>query len=340
MQEFLEAVKGEVVPDTVYVFTPDGDIKELPIDSTPVDFAYSIHSAVGDKCVGAKVNGRMVPLRYKLVSGDVVEIVTSPNQTPSKDWLKFVVTQRAKSKIRQWARAEERTKGIELGTRLLEDELRRHGLPISATLKSEKMDEVIKAYSLQSLDDLLVQIGYGKISAHQIVNRFMPERGHEDAQQAPRPAKPVREQKTGAIRITGIDNVLYRLGKCCMPVPGDKVIGFITRGKGVTIHRTDCKNVERNVEPDGRYIDVDWIEESEGTSTTRIFIEAVDKPGMLANLSIFISAENVNISSVKAHSTHDRRAFIELTLEVKNQSQLLNIMNKIRQLDGIFMVRR
>jgi len=339
-KEFLEAVKGEVVPDTVYVFTPGGDIKELPLDSTPVDFAYSIHSAVGDKCVGAKVNGRMVPLRYKLASGDVVEIVTSPNQTPSKDWLKFVVTQRAKSKIRQWTRAEERAKGIELGTRLLEDELRRHGLPISATLKSEKMEEVVKAYTLQSLEDLFVQIGYGKISAHQIVNRFMPERGHEEAQQAARPAKPARESKSSVITITGIDNVLYRLGKCCMPVPGDKVIGFITRGKGVTIHRADCHNVERMAEPNSRHIDVDWMEDAEGTSTTRIYIEALDKPGMLANLSAFISSENVNISSVKANSTHDKRAFIELALEVKNRSQLLSIMNKIRQMDGVLAVRR
>jgi GTP pyrophosphokinase len=338
-KEFLEAVKGEVVPDTVYVFTPGGDIKELPLDSTPVDFAYSIHSKVGDKCVGAKVNGRMVPLRYKLDSGDVVEIVTSPTQSPSKDWLKFVVTQRAKSKIRQWTRGEERTKGIELGSRILEDELRRHGLPISATLKSEKMDEVVKAHTLQSLDDLYVQIGYGKISAHQVVNRFMPEKPQDD-QQAARQAKPHREAKASALRITGIDNVMYRLGKCCMPVPGDKVIGFVTRGKGVTIHRADCRTMDRMDEPNARRIDVEWLDDAEGTSTTRIFIESLDKPGMLANLSAFISSENVNISSVKANSTHDKRAFLELALEVKNRSQLLSIINKIQQMDGVLSVRR
>jgi len=336
-REFLEAVKGEVIPETVYVFTPNGDIKELPLDSTPVDFAYSIHSEVGNKCIGAKVNGRMVPLRYKLNSGDVVEIVTSPTQNPSKDWLKFVVTQRAKSRIKQWTRAEERKKGIELGARLIEDEIRRHGLPMAA-LKSEKMEEVLKQHNLQQLEDLYVLVGYGKISAHQIVNRFMPEKPQVE-QPAPKTVKP-REPKSSVISITGIDNVLYRIGRCCYPVPGDRIVGFITRGKGVTIHRRDCPTIDTLGGPNVRTIDVSWTQTGDTPSTAKISVESLDKPGMLANLSAFISSQEVNISSVKANATHDKRAFIELSLEVRNREQLITIMNKIRQMDGVLRVRR
>ena len=335
-KEFLEAVKGEVIPDTVYVFTPKGDIKELPVGSTPIDFAYSIHTQVGHKCTGAKVNGRIVPLRYKLSSGDVVEIITSPSQGPSKDWLKFVVTQRAKNRIRQYIRVEERSKGIELGTKLLEDEIRRHGLPL-AVLKSEKMEEILKAMNVQSLDDLYVLIGYGKISAHQIVNKFMPEKEEEVG--LPKPLKVPKVSKS-VISIKGIDDVLYHIGKCCMPVPGDRIVGFITRGKGITIHRRECYNLEKLAVDNERWIEVEWSHDGEITSQARVYVETIDKPGILASLSALISSVNVNISSVKANATHDKRAMIEFTLEVKNRDQLINLINKISQMDGILDVRR
>jgi GTP pyrophosphokinase len=335
-KEFLEAVKGEVIPDTVYVFTPKGDIKELPVGSTPIDFAYSIHTQVGHKCTGAKVNGRIVPLRYKLSSGDVVEIITSPSQGPSKDWLKFVVTQRAKNRIRQYIRVEERSKGIELGTKLLEDEIRRHGLPL-AVLKSEKMEEILKAMNVQSLDDLYVLIGYGKISAHQIVNKFMPEKEEEVG--LPKPLKVPKVSKS-VISIKGIDDVLYHIGKCCMPVPGDRIVGFITRGKGITIHRKECHNLEKLAVDNERWIEVEWSHDGEITSQARVYVETIDKPGILASLSALISSVNVNISSVKANATHDKRAMIEFTLEVKNRDQLINLINKISQMDGILDVRR
>jgi GTP pyrophosphokinase len=335
-KEFLEAVKGEVIPDTVYVFTPKGDIKELPVGSTPIDFAYSIHTQVGHKCTGAKVNGRIVPLRYKLSSGDVVEIITSPSQGPSKDWLKFVVTQRAKNRIRQYIRVEERSKGIELGTKLLEDEIRRHGLPL-AVLKSEKMEEILKAMNVQSLDDLYVLIGYGKISAHQIVNKFMPEKEEEVG--LPKPLKVPKVSKS-VISIKGIDDVLYHIGKCCMPVPGDRIVGFITRGKGITIHRKECYNLEKLAVDNERWIEVEWSHDGEITSQARVYVETIDKPGILASLSALISSVNVNISSVKANATHDKRAMIEFTLEVKNRDQLINLINKISQMDGILDVRR
>jgi guanosine-3',5'-bis(diphosphate) 3'-pyrophosphohydrolase len=335
-REFLEAVKGEVIPDTVYVFTPAGDIKELPVDSTPVDFAYSIHSAVGNKCTGAKVNGRIVPLRYKLNSGDVVEILTSPSQTPSKDWLKFVVTQRAKSRIRQWARAEERKSGIELGTKLMEEELRRHGLPL-AILKSPKMEEIMKSFSIQNLEDLYVLVGYGKVSAKQVINKFEPEKEEPVVPKAA--ARPVKS-KHEIITIKGIDNVLYRIGRCCMPVPGDNIVGFITKGKGVTIHRKQCPSLERMAVDTERMIEVQWSQEGDATSQTKVYVETLDKPGILANLSALISSVNVNIASIKADSTSDKRAWIEITMEVRDKNQLVGLMNKISQMDGILHVRR
>lgn len=338
-KEFMEAVKGEVVPETVYVFTPHGDIKELPVGSTPVDFAYSVHTQVGHKCVGAKVNGRIVPLRYKLNSGDVVEIITSPHHGPSKDWLKFVVTQRAKSRIKQWIKAEERKQSVELGTKLLEEELKRHGLAFSI-LKSEKMDELLKYFSHQSLEDLYVSIGYGKISAHQVVNRLAPDRTEkpEDVELSRLVKTP--SDKKSVITIKGIDNVLYHVARCCFPVPGDKIVGFITKGRGVAIHRRECSNLERLTVDNERLIDVEWSYDNDITSTARLYIESIDKPGMLANLSSLISSVDVNISSIKANSTHDKRALIELTLEIKNKNQLTHLVNKISQLDGILNVRR
>ncbi|MFQ3573592.1 MAG: bifunctional (p)ppGpp synthetase/guanosine-3',5'-bis(diphosphate) 3'-pyrophosphohydrolase [Thermodesulfovibrionales bacterium] len=335
-KDFMEAFKGEVVPETVYVFTPRGDIKELPVGSTPVDFAYSIHTEVGHRCVGAKVNGRIVPLRYKLMNGDYVEIITSPNHVPSRDWIKFVVTQRAKSKIKQWIKAEERAKSLEIGNKLLEDEARRSGLALSV-LKSEKMSEVAKSLSMATVEDLIVDVGYGKISSHQVINRLLPTRQEDQAK--PKPKKTPKDNR-GIIRIKGIDNILYSIAKCCMPVPGDKSVGFITRGKGITIHRADCKNLESITFDPQRLIDIQWGEDVNIKSETKITIEMIDKPGILASLSSLISAQDINITFIKASLGHNKNAIIDLTLEVQNSSQLGNLLNKINQMEGVLSVRR
>ncbi|HAK88396.1 MAG: GTP pyrophosphokinase [Nitrospirae bacterium GWB2_47_37] len=335
-KEFLEAVKGEVIPETVYVFTPKGEIEELPVDSTPVDFAYAIHTQVGHKCVGAKVNGRIVPLRYKLNSGDAVEIMTSPSHGPSKDWLKFVVTQRAKSRIKQWIKTEERKQSVELGTNLVGEEVRRHSLPLSI-LKSAKMEEALKHFSHNSIEDLYVSVGYGKISAHQVVNRLAFEKSGEA--ELPKLVKTPKDKKS-VISIKGVDNVLYHVAKCCFPVPGDNIVGFITKGKGVTIHRRECDNIERSAVDGERLIEVEWSHDSDITSPTRLYIETMDKPGILANLSALISSVDVNISSLKANATYDKRALFELILEIKNRRQLAGLVNKISQMDGILNVRR
>lgn len=334
-KELLDAVKAEVVPDTIYVFTPKGDVKELPVNSTPVDFAYAIHSEVGAKCAGAKVNGRIVPLNYQLQSGDVVEIITSPHQKPRKDWLQFVVTQRARNRIKHFLRQEERQRGIEIGKQLLEAELRKHGIQISI-LKSEKMEEVLQYFSVQSIEDLYLLIGHGKISAHQVVNKLSPEI-QQDELVVPKRVTPKREHKQ-FISLKGVDEVLYHIAKCCMPVPGDEIIGFITRGKGISVHRKDCLNI-KNLEHD-RLIEVFWTADDNSKVQTKISIECIDKPGILATITGLLSANHVNITAVKANSTSDKRALINFTIEVKDRTHLSEIINKISQIEEVLSVKR
>ncbi len=336
-KDFLEAVKGEVVPEVIYVFTPRGEIKEMPIGSTPVDFAYGIHSQVGNKCIGAKVNGRIVPLRFVLRNGDTVEIMTHPTHSPSRDWLKFVITQRAKSRIKQWIKAEERKQSIELGQKLLETELRKRDLS-HTILKSEHMQEVLKQFSVASVEDLFSFIGHGKISAHQVINKLMPEQPSEEALPA-KIVKPPRKEHRGII-IRGVDNVLYHTARCCFPIPGDGLIGFITRGRGVTIHRKDCPNLDRLALDDARFVDVQWKAAADATSPVKLLIEAVDKPGILASLSAVISSVNVNISTATVTSTEDKKSHITFILEVKDKSQLSGLTQKIAQLEGVLRVSR
>jgi guanosine-3',5'-bis(diphosphate) 3'-pyrophosphohydrolase len=333
-REFLEAVKGEVIPDVVYVFTPTGEIKELPVGSTPVDFAYGIHTQVGHKCIGAKVNGRIVPLRYQLRNGDTIEIITSPTHGPSKDWLKFVVTQRAKGRIKQWIKAEERKQSIELGMKLLDVELRKHHLKV-AGLKEDEMEMLTKSLGLQSFDDLLVSVGYGKVSPHQVVNRLLPEKVQE---LQPRTARRAKEHK--GISIKGIDHILYHTAKCCFPIPGDSLVGFVTRGRGVTIHRRECPNLERLAVDDGRLVDVNWKPENESTSTARLLVETVDRPGIIAELSALISSINVNISHMQASATQDKKAHIVFILEVKDKIQVSALIQKIAETEGVLRVKR
>ena len=334
--DFLEAVKGEVMLEVVYVFTPKGEIKEMPSGSTPVDFAYTVHTQIGHKCVGARINGKIVPLRYKLKNGDTIEIITSPNHGPSRDWLKFVVTQRAKSRIKQWVKTEEKAQSIELGIKLLEDELRRHGL-MSSFLKSDEMLKVAKNFNINSLEELYVAVGFGRISPHQVANRLMPEK-HEEETVHPKIQRPIKEQK--GITIKGVDNILYHTGKCCYPIPGDSLVGFVTIGKGVTIHRKDCSNLERLSFEEARLVDVDWQSSGDSIALAKLFVETIDKPGILANLSSLISSVNINISHLEATSTQERKGHITFVIEVKDNAQLKSLIHKITQMEGILRVKR
>jgi GTP pyrophosphokinase len=334
--DFLEEVKGEVVPDVVYVFTPKGEIKEMPLGSTPVDFAYGVHTQVGHKCVGARINGKMVPLRYQLKNGDAVEIITSTTHGPSRDWLKFVVTHRAKTRTKQWIKKEERAQGIELGMKLLEAELRRHNLSVSL-IKSDDMRQAARSFTLTTLEDLYVSVGFGKVSPHQVVNRLLPETREEEPQPV-KLKKPPKELK--GISIKGMDNILYHTGKCCYPIPGDTLVGFVTIGKGVTIHRNDCPNLGRIAYEDSRMVDVTWQTSDDARAQARVLVETVDKPGILANLSALISSINVNISHLSATTSSDRQAHITLIIAVKDNVQLQTLIHKISQIEGVLRVRR
>jgi len=335
-REFLEVVKAEVMPHDVYIFTPNGDVKELPYGSTPVDFAYSIHTEVGHRCVGAKVNGRLVPLKHKLQSGDTVEIITSSGHVPSRDWLKFVVTQRARTRIKQWLKAEERKQGIELGTKLLEQELRKHNLSPSL-LKGTEIENIAKGYNISSVEELIASVGFGRVSAHQVVNRLLPEDMRKAEEPIKKPQK--KPEETKGITIRGVDNVLYHTAKCCFPVPGDSLKGFITRGKGVAVHRSDCPSLLRIAIDDARVIEVDW--KGDGSlNPAKLLVDTLDKPGVLANISAAISALGINISHISANTFNDKRARITLVLEVKDRTQLYMIIQKIAQMEGVLAVKR
>ncbi len=334
-REFLAAVKAEVVPDVIYIFTPRGEIKELPVGSTPVDFAYSIHTEVGHHCIGARVDGKMVPLRQPLESGSTVEVLTSPSHSPSRDWLKFVVTQRAKSRIKAWLRAEERSQSMALGTNLLEAELRRHKLS-PKLMKSKEMEAVAKSYNMQSVDDLLVSIGYGKVSQHQVVNRLFP--GEHPVEARKRPVRKIKEHK--GITVRGIDDVLYHTAKCCFPVPGDSLVGFITRGKGVTVHRSDCQSLDRLAVDRERLVEVNWAPQDGSKAYARLAVSTIDRPGIMANLTATISGADVNITRLEVTTTPERTARMIFVLEVTDRSQLQAIVRRIAQSEGVLKVDR
>jgi len=336
-KEFLEAVKWNIFPDVVYVFTPKGDVVELPQGSTPVDFAYYIHTEIGHQCTGAKVNGKIVPLRYKLQNGDTVEIITTPGHRPSKDWLKFVKSQKARSKIRQWIKNEERQNSLRLGEELLEKSLRRHGLDLNLARSKEILD-VAKPFRVNTHEDLFIAIGYGRVSAHQIVNRLLPESEREEKRLTrEQPKGPVEEK---GITLKGVDNIMFHRSKCCYPLPGEKVIGFVTRGKGVSIHAVDCPMLEANAVDKDRLVEVEWTSDGKTTYTAKILAYTIDKTGLLAEMSAVISTNNINITHIDASVTSDRRARFNFILEVKDKHQLDDLIRKLSHIKGVIEVRR
>ncbi len=265
-KEFLESFKIDLFPDEIYVFTPRGDVKELPKGATPVDFAYAVHSTLGHRCVGAKVNGKLVPLRTVLKSGDNVAILTNPAHKPSKDWLKFVVTSKAKTKIRQWIKEEQRERSIELGRSLLEKELTKHDFSLSKMLKSGEIQTLAKDFSFDTVDDLLAAVGYGLYTPLQVLGKVIPEIPKVGRLQ--KMLGSIRKSKDDAIKIKGIDGLVVKFAKCCNPIPGDKIMGFITRGRGLTVHLEDCPNV--HAYDDQRKIEVSWELDKEYTYSVRL----------------------------------------------------------------------
>ncbi len=337
-REFLEAVKGNIVSGVVYVFTPEGDIVELPQNATPVDFAYSIHTEVGHQCTGAKVNRRIVPLRYKLQNGDTIEIITSQGHTPSRDWLKFVRTQKAKARIKQWLKVEERKKGLSLGEELLEKAIRRYGLSPSLA-RSKEILAVARPYRIKTHEDLFVAIGYGRLSVHKIIKKLLPESEKVEKEQVS-PKKDERKEEEGkGIRIKGVDNIMFHRAKCCYPLPGEKVAGFVTRGRGVSIHKVNCPTLDTHTIDIDRLVDVEWSGD-ESTYTVKVQVLTVDKRGLLAELSALLSTNNININHLDASATHEKQALFNFILEFKDKRQLDQIMKKMSQINGVIEVRR
>jgi len=338
-KDFMAAVKGNIVPGVVFVFTPEGDIVELPQDASPVDFAYAIHSEVGHQCTGAKVNQRIVPLRYRLQNGDTVEIITSHGHVPSRDWLKFVKTQKAKSSIKIWLKAEERKKGLSLGEELLEKALRKSGLSPSLA-KSDEILAAVKTYRIKTHEDLYVAIGYGRVSVHKVINRLLPETEENEKDVIFEKQQTKKQEESKGITIKGVDNIMFHRAKCCYPLPGEKVTGFVTRGRGVSIHNVNCPTLDTNTIDADRLVDVEWSGNKESTYAIKVQVVTDDKRGLLAELSAVLSTNNVNINHLDASATHEKQALFNFTLEIRDKEQLDEIMKKLSHINGVIEVRR
>jgi GTP pyrophosphokinase len=338
-REFMDTVRVDLFPDEVYVFTPKGDVKALPEGSTPIDFAFTVHTKVGEHCVGAKVNGKLVPLRTTLKQGDIVEIVTSPNQHPSRDWLKIVKSTRARAKINQWLKVEERARSIELGRELFEREARKYRVNVATLLGGEEARRVASDMGFPAVDDMLAAIGYGKSSVHQLLNRLAPT-AVLDAEK-PRTAPRSRADAEQGVRIRGVDDLLVRMAKCCNPLPGDQIVGFITRGRGLTVHTRDCLTVAKNVLDRERLVNVEWDAGEPAKRPVRIAVYiGRDRPGLLSEITGAISSQNGNITKAEVTVTDDRRGINNFVVEVADLHQLQRIMTAIRDVADVINVER
>ncbi|MGW8207761.1 MAG: RelA/SpoT family protein [Syntrophobacteria bacterium] len=340
-REFLETVRVDLFPDDVYVFTPNGDVRAFPRGSTPIDFAYSVHTEVGNQCTGAKVNGKLVPLKYELKNGDIVEIITSSKHVPSKDWLKIVKTSRARTRIRHWIKTEERERSITLGREICEREFRKHGMNFTKYLNSDEFLQVAKSFSLQKMEDLLASIGYGKISALQAIGKLTsliePEE-KPDELVVERPERKERPLHRGGVLVKGVDDILVRFAKCCNPLPGEQIAGFITRGRGVSVHRADCPSLLSSGFE--RRIEVDWDRDAEEVHPVGLAVICANVKGMLAAISGTLSNHDINILQANVRTRVDNRAECKFVVEVRDTDHLLGAMAAVRKIKNVIDVQR
>ena len=351
--DFSELLKFDLFADEVFVFTPRGDVISLPRGATPLDFAYRIHSAVGNRCIGAKVNGRIVPLAHQLETGDFVEVMTSSSSHgPSRDWLNIVKTSEAKAKIRAWLKKEQREDNIVHGKELLEREAKRLGYSMSQLSKPELVETLYKRYSVQSYDDVCAMVGFGGLSTIQVLNRLIDEykktqKAEDVAPPMPEvnkpeeaPKKQTRSSSNGVI-VKGESGMLVRFAKCCSPLPGDKIIGYITRGRGVSVHRADCVSLkDPGVEKD-RLIEVEWENQADGgTYDAEIRILCYNRTGLLAELSVLFASMEVPVSAISAHTLKDNTFIFNISLVIKNTQQLNKIIKELNKWPDIIEVSR
>jgi GTP pyrophosphokinase len=342
-REFLEMVKVDLYPEEVYTFTPKGTVLSLPRGATPIDFAYGIHTEVGHQCVGAKVNGRIVPLKYELQNGDIVEILTQPHQHPSRDWLNMVRTSKARSKIRAWLNASERARSVTLGRELTEKELRKYKLSPKQLSDDEKVAPVLKKLGLASLDDYFAAVGYGKVTPHAFVTALVP-----DSELRTKPDGVVTRVVKRAlglgekhVEVSGIDDVMITLARCCKPVRGEEIVGYITRGKGVSVHSAQCPNVARLMYDSERRIEVEW--DSSGKDDVydvKLALDVEDRQGLLAKIVSTIADEKTNIKNVDAKTFEGKHARVTVVLSVADRKQMERVMTRIRRINGVREVAR
>jgi len=333
-RHFMESVKSELFPEEVYVFTPKGEVKVLPYGATPIDFAFSVHTEVGYQTVGSRVNGSSVSLKHELKSGDIVEITTRSGARPSKDWLKYVKSARARSKVRHWIREQERGESIKLGQELLVAELQSRRIVTKGILKSNELLNVAKQLKLLTTEDLLAHIGYGKVSEQHVANLFAPETRVE--KQAEVESEKPKHRPSGGVKVGGVGQPFVRFAKCCNPIPGDDIVGFITRGRGVTIHVSYCREISGETE---RIFDAEWDLQQESVYPVEILIESDNKKGLLADLAAAIAKEGVNIESGSI-STESLMAETSFTIQVTDLDNLRKVMDSIKRISGIKSVER
>ncbi len=342
--EFLKTVKVDLFPEEVYVFTPKGEVKAFPKGATPIDFAYAIHTDVGNKCVGAKVNGKLVPIRYQLLNGDIVEIVTNNKQKPSKDWLRLVVTSKAKQKIKHWLINEQKERSISFGKEILDKEFRKFGLSFQKHMHSQTMKSAIESLKTKDLDDLVSKVANARISAQQIVEFFVPKeeiKASEPAaaeESAKKRKAEKKGSKAGGVLIKGVNDIMTKFANCCNPVPGDKIVGFITRGRGVTIHTMDCPNVLDL--PAERIVDVQWDVSEKNVYKARIMVVCEDKKGVLASIAEAISDAEANIAEVVARTMDDNKARCEFALQISDLEHLRKVIRSVEKVKDVISVQR
>ena len=342
--DFSSTLKLDLYPEEVYCFTPKGRVITLPSGASPIDFAYAVHSQVGNSCVGAKVNGRIVQLRYALNNGDVVDILTQTGHLPSKDWLSIVKTSRARNKIKHVINASERERAVEIGQKYLEKEARRLGVQLSRIQKSE-LERVAADYGLSKMEDLYASLGYGKFSARQVLQKAAPEQvAEEPPAPVAEPATPApRRDDDSVIKVHGIDDVMVYRAKCCNPIRGDAIVGYVTRGKGIAVHSRACTNVTNLMYDSERRIEVEWARNATDTFPVRIVVQTDDRPGLLHQLTTVLANENTNVRSLEAKtdfSAGNDAAFVEMTVDVRDKKQLEKLCSAMRRISGVRDVER
>lgn len=348
--EFLDSVRGELYKPEVYALTPGGEVKEFPRESCPIDFAYAIHTEIGNRCVGAKVNGKLVPLKYHIENGDIIEIITSKKQRPRRGWLDFVKTGRARARIRSWLRKEEKEKALELGREICEKTFKAADCSLKKMVRSGQINTILKELRCNSVDDMLVKVGLGNINVESLKKVLLPHQPSADSEdnaistgveEQTWPDKKIdisKSDSSSAILIDGVDNMLIKISQCCRPVPGDRIVGFITMGHGVSIHKAECSNL-RATDP-GRWIDVSWSHNKQTSHLVEIQVVAENRKGLLTEISGTISEDDADIAEMKAHTTPMETAELKIVLKVSDKDHLNRIVQHLRQMEQVISVMR